>query len=119
MNEVPEGFRRSWTQSTTPGADGHDNWREGVEHRLGLLDNEFQFLREGFEAKVAAGVVSGFKTLSKDEEFMQDISMSLTERLLKHSGSRASQWIGNRILTAAIIAMTGLGLTWLVKNGKI
>ena len=128
MNEVPEGFRRGWTHTTPPvaadgpidcPANGLGTWQEGVEHRLGLLDNEFQFLREGFEAKVAAGVVTGFKTLSKDEEFMRDISMSLTERLLQHSSSRASQWIGNRILTAAIIAVTGLGLTWLVKNGKI
>lgn len=119
MTNRAEGFRHGWAQSTAPGADPANNWQEGVEQRLGLLDNEFQFLREGFEAKIAAGVVSGFKTLSKDEEFMQDISMSLTERLLKHSSSRASQWIGNRILTAAIIAVTGLGLTWLVKNGKI
>jgi len=39
--------------------------------------------------------------------------------LITHAEGNASKWIGRRILTAMIIAITTAGLVWLVKTGSI
>ncbi len=41
------------------------------------------------------------------------------KELSSHMESGASQWIGRRILTAAVIAITTAGLVWLVKTGAL
>jgi hypothetical protein len=39
--------------------------------------------------------------------------------LTTHAESNASRWLGRRILTAAVIAITTAGLVWLVKTGAL
>jgi len=39
--------------------------------------------------------------------------------LVSHAEGNASKWIGRRIFTSAVIAITTAGLVWLVKSGSI
>ena len=41
------------------------------------------------------------------------------EELVGHAEGNATRWVGRRILTAAVIAVTTWGLVWLVKSGAL
>lgn len=71
------------------------------------------------QAAVAAGVVEGLKKLTQDEAFVSSFWRHGFEELSKHSSNGASQWIGKRLLTIFITAITTAGIVWLVKTGVI
>lgn len=68
---------------------------------------------------VAAGVVKGLKELTQDPAFVASFWRHGFEELSKHSSNGASQWIGKRLLTILITAVTTAGIVWLVKTGAI
>lgn len=94
-------------------------WQNHVEHEINLLQIHQKELTDGLQEQVRAGMVAGMREIIKDDELMQQLSAKLSTNLFVHGGQQASQWLGNRILTAAVIALTGFGVAWLVKNGKI
>ena len=96
-----------------------ESWRIHVEEQIGMLFQHHETLQLDLEKKVQAGLVAGVREVIKDDELMQQLSAKLSTNLFVHGGQQASQWIGNRILTAAVIAITGFGVAWLVRNGKI
>lgn len=71
------------------------------------------------QAAVTAGVVAGIQQMSKDEAFIGLFWRHGFEELTKHSSNGASQWIGKRLLTIFITAITTAGIVWLVKTGAI
>lgn len=71
------------------------------------------------QAAVAAGVVAGMKQMAQDEQFVSSFWRHGFEELSKHSSNGASQWIGKRLLTIFITAVTTAGVVWLVKTGAI
>ena len=71
------------------------------------------------QAAVTAGVVAGFKQMINDEAFVASFWKHGFEELSKHSSNGASQWIGKRLLTIFITAITTAGIVWLVKTGAI
>jgi len=83
--------------------------------------SEFQERRNSIElqAAVTAGVVAGLKQLTQDETFVASFWRHGFEELSKHSSNGASQWIGKRLLTIFITAVTTAGIVWLVKTGQI
>jgi len=68
---------------------------------------------------VAAGIVDGAHQLADDEKFAAKFWEVGFEHLKSHSTNHASQWVGRRILTALIAAITTAGIIWLVKSGNI
>lgn len=85
--------------------------------------NTFTFLERRnnneLEAAVAAGVVAGLKQLTQDDAFVASFWRHGFEELSKHSSNGASQWLGKRLLTILITAVTTAGIVWLVKTGAI
>lgn len=71
------------------------------------------------EAVVAAGIVAGLKQLTQDEAFVSSFWRHGFEELSKHSSNGASQWVGKRLLTIFITAVTTAGIMWLVKTGAL
>ena len=71
------------------------------------------------QAAVAAGIVTGLKQLTQDEAFVASFWRHGFEELSKHSSNGASQWLGKRLLTILITAVTTAGIVWLVKTGAI
>jgi len=71
------------------------------------------------QAAVAAGIVTGLKQLTQDEAFVASFWRHGFEELSKHSSNGASQWIGKRLLTIFVTAVTTAGVVWLVKTGAI
>jgi len=86
-----------------------------------MSDPDFQERRNTAElqAAVTAGVVAGMKQMAQDEAFVSSFWRHGFEELSKHSSNGASQWIGKRLLTIAITAITTAGIVWLVKTGAI
>ena len=68
---------------------------------------------------VADGVVEGARRLAGDPQFAEVFWRTGFEHLARHSGNHASQWIGKRLLTSLIVAITTAGLIWLAKSGGI
>ena len=54
-----------------------------------------------------------------DEELVKRFWQRGYEEFISDAGNNASQWIGKRILTAAVIAITVAGIGWLVKTGAL
>lgn len=71
------------------------------------------------QAAVTAGVVEGIKKLACDEAFVSSFWQHGFNELSKHSSNGASQWIGKRLLTIFITAITTAGIVWLVKTGAL
>ena len=71
------------------------------------------------QAAVTAGVVAGLKEMAKDEAFVSGFWRQGFEELTRHSSNGASQWLGKRLLTILITAITTAGIVWLVKTGAI
>jgi hypothetical protein len=68
---------------------------------------------------VAAGVVDGARQLAADSDFAGKFWEVGFTHLRDHTTNHASQWIGRRILTAFVAAVTTAGIIWLVKSGQI
>ena len=75
--------------------------------------------QQELQAAVTAGVVAGMKQMATDEAFVSSFWRHGFEELSKHSSNGASQWIGKRLLTIFITAVTTAGIVWLVKTGAI
>lgn len=71
------------------------------------------------QADIAAGFVLGIKAAMKDDELMSDFWAAGYREMTLHASNGASQWIGRRILTAIIAAVTTAGIIWLVKSGAL
>lgn len=113
MNAVPADYPYD-------GSDTSDlRWREQIELSLGRVLERHDKLPSVIEDRVAAGIAAGIREIANDDETMRIIAAKLSSSILVTGGQRASEWIGNRILTAAMLAITGFGVAWLVKNGKI
>jgi len=41
------------------------------------------------------------------------------EELTSHAGNNASQWIGKRLLTSVVLALTTAAIVWLVRSGNL
>lgn len=54
-----------------------------------------------------------------DRELVGEFWKKGFDELSGHTANGASQWLGRRILTWLIAAMTTAGLIWLVKSGAI
>lgn len=70
-------------------------------------------------AAVAAGVKLGFTQAMDDPDVVEKFWQGGYEQLTGHASKASSQWVGKRILTAAVTALLVWGLTYLVKNGVI
>lgn len=83
--------------------------------------SEFQERRnnDDLQAAVTAGIVTGLRQLTQDEAFVASFWRHGFEELSKHGSNGASQWIGKRLLTIFITAVTTAGIVWLVKTGAI
>lgn len=74
---------------------------------------------ERITVAVSDGVALGFKRLLEDEDLMKKFWAAGYRELTDNAGSRASQWIGKRILTALASALLVLALGYLIKTGAL
>ena len=58
------------------------------------------------------------RVLSDDEVVRKFWHRGYVE-LTSHAGNGASQWVGRRLLTTAVVAIVTAGMVWLVKSGAI
>jgi len=72
---------------------------------------------ETIRAEVAVGVVDGLTAILKDKPLMEAFWRQGYEELAGHAAVGTSQWIGKRLLTSIIIAITLAGVAWIVRNG--
>lgn len=84
--------------------------------------HEITRLREKIDAmptQLSAAVADGIRSVIADEALMKQFSKSLYDELANHTINNTSQWIGRRILTAMVVAITTAGIIWLVKTGAL
>ena len=75
--------------------------------------------RSEIRSEVAAGVTDALVQFLSNEEAVRKFWRKGFDELSNHTAEGASQWLGRRILTWLIAAMTTAGLIWLVKSGAI
>jgi hypothetical protein len=103
-------------KATRPTGRGPISSEESL--RNAMLDSVGEQAADAYlSMAVAEGVVQGLKIALKDEELMEDFWKAGFEHLTTHAGSGASQWVGKRILIAAIAAVFIWALGWLFRNG--
>jgi hypothetical protein len=66
-----------------------------------------------------AAFEAAFRRALSDETIVKSFWKRGYEELSSHAGNGASQWIGKRILTAIIVAVTTAGIVWLAKTGQL
>lgn len=59
------------------------------------------------------------KRVFQDEELTKKFWARGYQELVGHAEGNASKWIGRRIFTSVVIAVTTAGLVWLVKTGSL
>ena len=102
------------------------NDMETIEGHIGLVltrvddvVSRIEGLPEEIKKAVTEGMRDGIKLAAADSEFAEKFWERGFECLSSHAGKASSQWVGQRILTAAVIAVVSAGIAWLVKSGKI
>ena len=68
---------------------------------------------------VAAGVVSGIKSLANDADFIEHFWLQGYKQMSIHVTNGTSQWVGKRIITTIVLSLVTAGVIWLVKSGAI
>ncbi len=69
--------------------------------------------------QIAAGVAAGIRQLLEDDDLVKKFWERGYTQLTQHGTNAASQWVGKRLLTALVVAITVAGITWLVKTGAL
>ena len=69
------------------------------------------------EMRVA--VREGIASAIKDDELVKRFWHTGFDHLSGHAGRAGTQWVGQRIATAFVVAVVSAGIAWLVKTGKI
>lgn len=82
-------------------------------------DQQRRVTEDEIRRAVAVGVVDGAKQLMADDDVVDKFWQGGYDRLTGHATSASSQWIGKRIMAAAVTALLVWGVTWLVKNGAL
>ena len=86
-----------------------------VQERVAkLLDNN-SMLPE----MIGGSVERALRRVLSDQELARQFWARGYEELSNHAGNGASQWIGRRLLTTAVLAVTTAGIVWLVKTGAL
>lgn len=63
--------------------------------------------------QVALGVADGFRAVLDDKKHVAEFWKTGYDELTKHGANNASQWVGKRLLTMFVTAVTLWGLIWL------
>jgi hypothetical protein len=71
------------------------------------------------DERIARAVETALRRVLTDEQLTQRFWERGFKELAAHADNHASQWIGKRILTAMVVAVTTAGIVWLVKTGAI
>lgn len=74
---------------------------------------------KGVKAAVAEGIHDGLRDAMNDDKLLKSFWRRGFDELTEHGGNGASQWIGRRLLTSAVVAITIACITWLVQSGKL
>lgn len=69
------------------------------------------------DERMADAVEAAMRRVLADNDLRSAFWRSGYEELSAHAGNGASQWIGKRLLIAAVWAVVSAGLIWLVKIG--
>ena len=83
------------------------------------LQAQVESLKDNLPKALSSAVADGIREVVTDDELMQKFSRALYDELASHTVNGTSQWIGKRILTAAVVALTTAGIIWLVKTGAL
>lgn len=71
------------------------------------------------DERIARAVEVALRRVLSDKEIVESFWERGFHELATHADNHASQWIGKRILTAMVVAVTTAGIVWLVKSGAI
>ena len=71
------------------------------------------------DERIAKAVETALRRVLSDEEVTRKFWERGFRELSDHANNHASQWVGKRILTTFVIAVTTAGIVWLVKTGAI
>ena len=86
-----------------------------VQERIAqMLDNN-SMLPE----MIAASVERALRRVLSDPELRRQFWEAGYRELTEHAGNNASQWVGKRLLTSAILALTTALIVWLVRSGNL
>lgn len=86
-----------------------------VQERVALLLENNSMLPD----MLASSVERAMRRVLSDQELGRQFWARGYEELSNHVGNNASQWIGRRLLTTAVLAATTAGIVWLVKTGAL
>jgi hypothetical protein len=84
-------------------------------HRL----DEHDRMLEEMPKALRSALADALRDVLGDKELRSEFWKAGYEELSSHASNGASQWVGKRILIAAVTAVFVLSLGWLVKNGWI
>jgi hypothetical protein len=71
------------------------------------------------DERMARAVELALRRVLSDKEVVEAFWERGFEELAEHANRKSSEWIGRRILTAMVVAITTAGIVWLVKTGAI
>ena len=71
------------------------------------------------DERIAKAVETALRRVLSDEEVTRKFWERGFKELSTHANNNATQWIGRRILTTLVVAVTTAGIVWLVKTGAI
>lgn len=76
-------------------------------------------LEDRLQVTMRAAVADGMRDLLRDEEAVAKFWRAGYAHLTDHAYAQGSQWIGKRILVAAVAALFIWAMGWLVRNGAL
>jgi hypothetical protein len=71
------------------------------------------------DERIARAVELALRRVLTDDEIQRHFWERGFRELSSHTQNHASQWVGKRILTTMVVAVTTAGIVWLVKSGAI
>ena len=89
------------------------------EAAVGLLMDRMEQVCTHRERELQAAVKAAIDQAMSDEKAVKRFWRTGFDELSEHGANGASQWIGKRLLTGAIVAILFACLTWLVQTGRL
>jgi hypothetical protein len=68
---------------------------------------------------VSDAMERALRNVAQDKELVSAFWKRGYDELASHAGNNASQWVGKRLLTSVILALTTAALVWLVRSGNL
>lgn len=111
------GYTRTIVEDHSPVSAAQ--FEAGIDMVLARIGQLAEQRDQAIQAAVRKGVESGIRSAMSDRELITDFWRDGFDELTKHGSNGASQWVGKRILTSAVVAVLVVCVAWLAQAGRL